>query len=244
MPLKELVIFHHDQQYLDDVKSLESYVAAELNVMSVRYTSDEAAIGIQYRATCDYPTLGRRLRKDINKVKTALPNMSSEQCKSYVLDGKIQLNGVELVAGDLIVSRYVEMKQQAGIFETASDDDVIILLDIRRHADLESMALLRSLTSRVNKLRKEAGLKPSDRVDIFYEYDNGEQDSVLRAVKGNEAYLEKAIGGVPMEMAQLGEGRTVIQKEVRAKDAEAFDAEERFVLVLADRGVANGHPNA
>jgi hypothetical protein len=44
-------------------------------------------------------------------------------------------------------------------------------------------------TSRVNKLRKEAGLKPVDKVDIFYEYDEGQEDALVSAVKGNEEVL-------------------------------------------------------
>jgi isoleucyl-tRNA synthetase len=234
VPLKELVLFHHDPEYLEDVKSLESYVTAELNVVNVRYTSDEAEVGIKYKASADWPTLGKKLRKDIGKVRSALPNLGSEECKDFVTKGKMDVNGVELVAGDLIVTRYVD-EANANEYESATDNDVIVLLDIRRHADLESMALLRVLTSRVNKLRKEAGLKTADQVDIFYEYDDGQQDALAGAVSGHEEYLVEKVGGVPMAISQLGEGKEILQKETRAKDAEDLGAGERFVLSLAKR---------
>jgi isoleucyl-tRNA synthetase len=234
VPLKELVLFHHDPEYLEDVKSLESYVTAELNVVNVRYTSDEAEVGIKYKASADWPTLGKKLRKDIGKVRSALPNLGSEECKDFVTKGKMDVNGVELVAGDLIVTRYVD-EANANEYESATDNDVIVLLDIRRHADLESMALLRVLTSRVNKLRKEAGLKTADQVDIFYEYDEGQQDALADAVSGHEEYLVEKVGGVPMNISQLGEGKEILQKETRAKDAEDLGAGERFVLSLAKR---------
>ncbi|WVR07005.1 isoleucine-tRNA ligase [Kwoniella sp. DSM 27419] len=235
IPLKELVIFHHDQEYLDDVKSLETYISAELNVLNIVYTSDEASVGIKYRATADWSTLGKKLRKDVGKVRAALPGLTTEQCKTYEKEGKLDLNGIELVTGDLVVTRYAEVAEGSTEFDTASDDDVIIVLDIQRHAELDSLALLRSLTSRVNKLRKEAGLKPSDKVEIFYEYDEGEADAIQPALGGNEEYITKQIGGVPVLFAQRPEGTNVIQTEKRTKDVEDLGQGERFVLSLALR---------
>ena len=234
MPLKELVVFHHDQEYLDDVKSLEEYIAAELNVVNIVYTSDEASIGIKYKATADWPTLGKKLRKDMGKVKAGLPKLTSDDCKGFVLDGKVTCAGVELVAGDLVVTRYVDAAE-GNTHDNATDQEVIVILDIQRHADLEAATLLRSLTSRVNKLRKEAGLKPVDKVDIFYEYDAGESDAIVEALKGNEEVLLKPFGVLPMEKSQLSEGRKVLAVEKRAKGAEELDAEERFVLTLVEK---------
>lgn len=233
-PLLELVVFHHDQEYLDDVKSLESYVTGELNVVNVVYTSEEQSVGIQYRATADWPTLGKKLRKDMAKVKAALPKMTSEECRQFVLTGKTSVAGVELIQGDLVVTRFVE-KGETETHESATDDNVIVLLDIRQHAELSSMALLRVLTSRVNKLRKESGLKATDKVDIFYTYDEGEEDALKSAVVGNEDSLLKAVGAVPIEAAQIGEGVKVLGEEKRVKGNEELGDGERFVLKITER---------
>jgi isoleucyl-tRNA synthetase len=238
MPLKELVLFHHDQEYLDDVKSLESYVLAELNVAEIVYTKDEAATGIKYKATADWPVLGRKLRKDLGKVKSHLPTMSSDACKAYISTGKVELNGVELVEGDLVVTRFVELEgERAETYETATDGDATILLDCRRHDDLEASALLRALTSRVNKLRKIAGLKATDRVDVFYAYDEGETDALAGAIAspGAADLLQGQIYTIPIEIAQLSEGRIVLATEVREKEIGDEDRAERFILKLAER---------
>lgn len=236
MPLKELVLFHHDQQYLDDVRSLESYVKSELNVSEIVYTSDEAAIGIKYKANADWPVLGRKLRKDLGKVKSQLPKMTSSECKAYLSDGRTEVNGVELVEGDLVVTRYVELEgDKAEIYETATDGEATILLDYRRHDELEHVSLIRALTSRVNKLRKSAGLKATDRVDVFYEYDEGEEDALAPAIAGSGDVLESTIYAIPVQVAQMGEGRNVIQVETRQKDIDDADRAERFVLSLVER---------
>ncbi|KAL7421669.1 isoleucine--tRNA ligase [Cryptotrichosporon argae] len=234
MPLKELVLFHHDQEYLDDVRSLEPYVLGELNVVSLRYTSDEAATGIRYKASADWPTLGKKLRKDVAKVRNYLPQMTSDECKTYISTGKVDVNGIELATGDLLITRFVEPASSgAGSedpFEPATDDDVIVLLDTRRHADLEHMTALRALSARVNKLRKEAGLKPTDKVDVVYAYDAGERDALAAAISnGDTDYLVRAIGGAPLAAAQAS-GRKVIFTETR-KDAD----EDLYVLSLVER---------
>lgn len=237
--MKELIIFHHDPQYLEDVKSLESYIQAELNVVNIVYTSDETSVGVKYKATADWPTLGRKLRKDIGKVKSYLPKMTSDECKTFVKEGKIDINGVGLITEDLVVTRYIEL-ETVEVYESATDNDVIILLDIRAHKDLESMALVRALTSRVNKLRKEAGLKATDRVDIFYEYENGEEDAVRVAVTGNEENLMRSVGGLPVEISQAPEGVKILLKETAGSGGKGKDddaAAERFLLSLAERVV-------
>lgn len=236
MPLKELVLFHHDQEYLDDVKSLESYVMAELNVAEIIYTKDEAATGIKYKATADWRVLGTKLRKDLGKVKSHLPKMTSEECKGYIADGKVVLNGVELVEGDLVVTRFVELSaDRVESHETATDGDATILIDCRRHDDLEAVALIRALTSRVNKLRKSAGLKPTDRVDVFYAYDAGEADALAPAIATSHDLLQAQIYAIPMDVAQMPSDRKVLGVEVREKDISDDDRAERFVLTLADR---------
>ncbi|ORX36748.1 putative isoleucine-tRNA ligase [Kockovaella imperatae] len=241
MPLKELTVFHHDQEYLDDVKSLETYIAGELNVVNIVYTSDEAAVGIKYKAEADWPVLGRKLRKDMAKVRSALPGLTSDECKAFVSEGKLKVAGIELVTGDLVITRYVENVEGGQAkgeltHDTATDKDVILILDIRRHADLEFMTLLRSLVSRVNKLRKEAGVKPTDKLDVYYEYDEeSSEDAVGAAIPGNEEYLMKSFGSMPMPKSQMGDRVEVLQVEKRAKEAENLDAGERFILTLTTR---------
>ncbi|KAG8796737.1 isoleucine--tRNA ligase, partial [Serendipita sp. 399] len=67
VPLKELVVFHPEESFFDDVKPLQSYLANELNVREVVFTTDEERTCVKYTATADWPTLGKKLRKDIGK---------------------------------------------------------------------------------------------------------------------------------------------------------------------------------
>lgn len=220
-PLKELIIFHHDAEYLEDVRMLERYVQDELNIFDVTFTSDEQKVGIKYKATAEWPVLGKKLRKDLGRVKNGLPKLSSEEVKGYAASGKVTVDGIELGPGDLVVTRYVELADGETSFASNTDNDVVVLLDIRKHAELESHAIRRTLTTRCQKLRKASGLREADQVDIFYEFAEGMQDALAEIIAGHEDALGKRVGSVPKPMPKEGlEGREIIGREEAQTNGE------------------------
>lgn len=167
-PLKTLVIIHPDAGYLEDVRSLQSYIEEELNVHELVLTSDEAAYNVQYSVTADWPVLGKKLRKDMGKVKKALPNVTSDQVKDYAATGKLVVDGIELVEGDLVVRRGVKEDASTANSEINTDNDVLTILDCKIYPELKSEGLAREIINRVQRLRKKAGLVPTDDVKMEY----------------------------------------------------------------------------
>ncbi|CAE6425630.1 unnamed protein product, partial [Rhizoctonia solani] len=211
-PLKELLVFHPDQEYISDVQSLQRYIESELNIREVIFTSDEARTGVKYRAVADWPVLGRKLRKDMAKVKAGLPNLSSDDVKSYVQTGTVDVAGIKLVAGDLTVQRYVDLPDD-GTSATNTDNDVVVVLDIRIHPELEGEGLARELINRVQKLRKKAGLQAVDEVDVYYSFANGEGQDILKAIGEQEEMIQKSIKGLPKDVAGRAKGTAVLIEE-------------------------------
>ena len=68
-PLKSLIVIHPDPVYLEDVRSLEGYITEELNIQELVLSSDEAKYNVQYSVSADWPVLGKKLKKDVQKVK-------------------------------------------------------------------------------------------------------------------------------------------------------------------------------
>jgi isoleucyl-tRNA synthetase len=167
-PLKTLVVIHKDQQYLDDVRSLETYVTEELNVRDLVLSSDEEAYNVEYTATADWPTLGKKLKKDVQRVKKALPSLSSADVRRYLDEGKILVDGIELVEGDLVVRRGLREQEDSKNMETNSDNDVLTILDATLYPELAHEGLAREIVNRVQKLRKKAGLVSTDDVKMEY----------------------------------------------------------------------------
>ncbi|KAJ9317865.1 hypothetical protein DTO271D3_1963 [Paecilomyces variotii] len=193
-PLKTLVVIHQDQQYLDDVKSLESYILEELNVRDLVLSSDEAKYNVQYSVTADWPTLGKKLKKDAQKVKKALPSVTSDDVKKFVADKKILVDGIELVEGDLVVKRGLKEDDSSKNMETNSDNDVLTILDANLYPELAHEGLAREVVARVQRLRKKAGLVPTD--DIKMEYSliaDPDNIGLSDAIEGQAKAIEKVL---------------------------------------------------
>ncbi len=125
----------------------------ELNIKSLVVTSDEDKYGIKYRAEADWKVLGRKLRKDADKIKKSLPELTSEQVKEFIRNKEIMISGIKIVDEDLQVVRYFE--DANGHHETNSDKDILILLDVQVYQDLQEEGCAREIVNRVQRLRKK-----------------------------------------------------------------------------------------
>ncbi|KAI9221244.1 isoleucyl-tRNA synthetase [Blastocladiella britannica] len=165
-PLRELVVLHSDPEYLSDVGALASYVRDELNVRAVTLSSDEDKHHVAYRAEADFKVLGIKLRKDMPKVKNGLAKVSSADVKKFAVSGTMVVEGIELGADDLKVVRFYAGTSPD--WQAANDKDALVLMDIGVDAGLEREATAREIINRVQRLRKKAGLVPTDAIDYFY----------------------------------------------------------------------------
>ena len=153
-PLLSLVVIA-DAQPLADVDSLAAYVREELNVREVVLTGDEARYRIRLEARVDWPSLGKKLKKDVQVVRKALPTLSQERLGEY------QRTLVRVIGDGKQESGSSEGAPQ---WEAALADDMVVLLDVAPHPELVEEGLVRDLISRFQRLRKKAGLVPTDEV--------------------------------------------------------------------------------
>jgi isoleucyl-tRNA synthetase len=224
--LKELLVFHPEKEYLDDVRSLQRYIQSELNVRDVVVTSEETTAGVRYRAVADWAVLGRKLRSNLGKVKNALPGLSSDDVRSYTQTGRVTVAGIELVEGDLVVQRYIELPEGEGSYATQTDNDVVVRLDIQVHPELAREWLARELISRVQKLRKKAGLQATDDVEVYYQFEEGVGAELRDAMREHAEVIERTVRSAPADVSGRRAGSNIIIEE------EQEVAETKFLLSL------------
>ena len=227
-PLKTLIVIHPDPAYLDDVRALQTEITEELNVQNLILTSDEAKYNVQYSCSADWPTLGKKLKKDAQKVKKALPSLTSEDVQRFVQTKKITVDGIELSDEDLIVRRGLGQDDEASRhLETNTDNDVLTILDANIDPELAREGVAREIINRVQQLRKRSGLVPTDDVKMVYKVISDPEGIGLEKVFASQARaFEKALRRpLDKHVVTKDGGEAEVDGEAGVKE-EGFIAEE------------------
>lgn len=230
-PLKTLVVIHPDPACLDDVKSLETEICEELNVRDLVLSSDEEKYNVQYSVNVDWATLGRKLKKDAIKVRNALPNVSSEDIKHFLTSGKLTVENIDLTKEDLVIKRGLKDDEASKNLETNTDDDILTILDTVLYAGLAEEGLAREIINRTQRLRKKAGLVPTDDVKMEYRVmADPEEVGIAKVFETQTSVIEKAlrrpidkhvVTEVEGKMSDIS-GETVIAEELQEIQKATF----------------------
>jgi isoleucyl-tRNA synthetase len=109
-------------------------------------SGQEGFAGSAFGNTVDTDFTGLGITLDVvrRQIRQSLldPDLPSDDVKRYAQTGEISVDGIPLVAGDLIVTRYVD--STAKDFDPNTDDDAVILLDTRLHPELQEHFLVRA----------------------------------------------------------------------------------------------------
>ncbi|KJZ72046.1 Isoleucine--tRNA ligase [Hirsutella minnesotensis 3608] len=219
-PLKSLVVIHHDQQYLEDIRSLQSYITEELNLRDLVLSADEANYNVQLSVTADWPVLGKKLRKDMARVKKALPNLTSEQVQDYLRDKEILVDGIRLEEGDLVIRRGLREDAASKNLEINSDSEVLTILDAEVYPELAQEGLAREVVNRVQRLRKKAGLQTTDDIRMAYRVLSDPEDIGLANVLSSyESTFEKTLRRPLEEIQPDKDDGLIVEEEQEVQQA-------------------------
>ncbi|MDT8397903.1 MAG: isoleucine--tRNA ligase [Pseudomonadales bacterium] len=174
IPLARLTIIHEDQAMLDEIARLEDYIRDELNVKTIEYATDEERF-ISLFAKPNSPILGKRLGKDFKKFKALIENLKAGELKQLQDQGALTLAGETFNAEEILIFR--EAKQDT---EAVSNRFISIDMDCTLSPELKTEGLAREVVNRIQKTRKDNGLKVSDRIHIRYRAETELADAIIR----------------------------------------------------------------
>lgn len=214
---------------------MAGYIKEELNIREVVTTSDEERCGVKWSLGADYATLGRKLRKDLGKVKNALPSVPSADAKRYLETGKLNVAGVELVAGDLTGKLYVDLPPSAeggAVYDSTTDTEVVILVDTLVRPDFVNESLAREIVNRVQKGRKEAGLQATDDIDVYVKPETPEGSAAFQELFEKKAeVVTRTIKRVPQMAEALPADAPVFWQSPEDTPVEVGDHKAWLVFV-------------
>ena len=227
-PLRELVVIHGDPSFLEDVKQLDIYVKRELNVHKTVYSSDRALYGIKYRVEADAKILGPRLGKEFKAVQTALRKLPSESIVKFLESGEITLESHVLAKDDVQIMNYFDSANTA--FESNTDNNVVVLLDMISDESLVEEGLAREISNRIQRLRKKAGLRPVDKIDYFYHFVNDVSNQLKQILEKPNKHLDHYLQQPIYSASQMAFNYEAINSIVISEEQEIM--EDRFMLRL------------
>lgn len=191
-PLRELVVIHHDDNYITDILTMRQYIITELNVRELTVTSDKKSYGVIMRAEPDHKILGARLKNSFKPIMKAIQSWTDKEIKELMSDG------FKEVYGDVVLISEVRLIYKVGLknhsqskYEAHSDNVVLVLLDTVPDTELINEGIAREIINRIQKLRKKGCLVPTDDIMVYYET-RGELERILN-VPQYKNYIETTI---------------------------------------------------
>jgi len=207
--LRSMTVINKDEGFINDIRALEAYVLAELNVEEVKFDSNSD--NVECTAEPNWKLLGKKLGKNMKAVAEEIKNLSQEALTRFDSSGEIALCGHTITAEELVVSRKLKGADNPDL-GVNYDSESIIIMDFAYDEELALKALGRNVVSKVQTLRKEAKLQQDDPVDMWAEAKNGKGD-LSRVLKEKSDFVNNVLRR-PLWSAKLPQGHeVVIQRE-------------------------------
>jgi isoleucyl-tRNA synthetase len=147
-----------------ELHALAPLLAAELNVKQVRWaTSGDALVTLE--AKPNHRALGKRFGKATPRAADAVKGLGPDALRAFERGAEVFVNvdGAEhpLHPDDLTI-----LRRASGAYAVQEEGGYVVALDAAVTPELRGEGLARELVSRVQRLRKEAGLLVSDRIRL------------------------------------------------------------------------------
>jgi isoleucyl-tRNA synthetase len=177
-PLRAIHLVTRDPRLRDALEALADLVRDELNVKEVRFDERESEL-VDLQVKANFKSLGPRLGRDVQRAAKAVAALPPETALAIEAGTpyELRLDGLQVTLGpeDVIVERH----EKEGVFVLASGA-LTVALDHELTSELIEEGLAREFVSRVQNLRKDAGLQVTDRIRVRYASPAAEVSRALR----------------------------------------------------------------
>ncbi|UJR12101.1 hypothetical protein I4U23_016279 [Adineta vaga] len=220
-PLPEFVIIHKDSSVLKDLQSLEDFVREGLNVRKVTLSQDRELYGVEMHAEPNFPTLGKKAGGKVKVVTEKIRGMTDADIEKLLSEGETEssltiIEEIPIEHEDVHIVYHVAKQTQ---FEATAEEGFVVLLDYTPDASLIDDGLVREITSRVQRLRREARVRPTDEIVIYYSVEPQTSEIARIAVERQNEIT--TILGKPFLPLDKTHNHNIIKKEkITVKDGE------------------------
>lgn len=148
-PIKSTIITYHNNYILENIKSLEHILKTICNLIDIKYENSNKYV--EKDIIPNMQVLGKKYKKDTLKIIKQIAN------------GEYDYDDTEVIIKNIV-------KPLNG-YTICSEYDFIIYCDINEDKEIKEKLLTMEFASSIQKLRKEAGIKPYNKIKVYYDCD-------------------------------------------------------------------------
>jgi isoleucyl-tRNA synthetase len=161
-PLNRLTILTRDPVVARAVETHSEVIADELNVKEVTTSADEGDL-VYLSAKANFRSLGPRFGSGMPEAAAAIAALGPADLEAVLGGGTVDIGGQALGLADLVIERTPRAET---IVEPGAD--FAVALDTHVSDDLLLEGISRELISRVQRMRRDAGLEVIDRIILTW----------------------------------------------------------------------------
>jgi isoleucyl-tRNA synthetase len=209
-PLMRLTVLTRDSAVARAVDTHSDVIADEMNVKEVATSPDEGAL-VHLSAKANFRTLGPLFGAKMPEAASAISALKPEEIEAVLDGGTVSIAGRDLDLAGIFIER---TPRDGTVVEAGAVFAVALDTTVSNELLLEGIS--RELISRIQRLRREAGLDVTDRVVLVWR----SQDPLIRSALSTHA------GEIGAEVLAVSIEETVDD------EGESFDIDRRTVSLL------------
>ena len=180
-PLETLMIALNSIEETEDIEKIKSQVATEVNVKKIEFINDESQILVK-EIKPNFKTLGPKYGREMSSLISIINALSATEIKTLEDEGEIS---IELNEKNIILELSeveISSKDIEG-WLVAHGNGLTVALDISLTEDLLDEGVARELVNRIQNIRKDIGLKVTDRINISFLEDKNLNEKIIKNTK-------------------------------------------------------------
>ncbi len=181
-PLQKIMIPILDKQTKSDVESVAEIIKGELNIKALDFLSESSSV-LKKQIKPNFKILGPKFGQKMNIIASKIKQFSQKEIKQLEQNNNYQIDDeISISLKDVEIS-----SSEIPGFSVATNNGITVALDITLSESLKEEGLARELINRIQALRKEHGLKVTDKINVTLE----KNDLLAPAIKNNFSYICK-----------------------------------------------------
>ncbi|ODN00370.1 Isoleucine--tRNA ligase, cytoplasmic [Orchesella cincta] len=215
-PLPEVIVVHSSEPFLSQIKGLENYVLDELNVRKLTLCNNKAQFDVHLKAQPNHQILGAKYKADFKNIANAIKSLTDAQIEECLEKKGVEVCGHWIGSDEMFIT-YDVGGGGAKDLEAACDGPILTILNTKADQSMLDEGVAREVINRIQKLRKKAGLVPTDDITVYLEATK----DLNRIADEFKDYIQTAVKATVKKLKEVTKGiNFLIEEEFQIKDSK------------------------